>query len=64
MAEPMALNDQCMHPGAHSSPNRCPDCARFSSHSYDTGAFYTQNGFQQRWGGVCKIHGEWEDSAA
>lgn len=53
-----------MHPGAHAGPLHCPECGRFSSHSYDTGAFYTQNGFQQRWGGTCRVHGDWEDSAA
>ena len=58
------LNADCWHPGGHSKPNKCIDCGRFSSHSWTTQWFYTENGAQQRWGGICKVHGDWEESAA
>lgn len=53
-----------MHSGEHCKPNNCPDCGRYSGHSWDTGGFSTQNGWNQYWGGICIIHGEWSDSAA
>lgn len=56
--------DDCLHPGEHCQPNHCPDCGRYSSHSWDTGDYYTQNGWNQRWGGTCVKHGEWEESGA
>ena len=57
--------DDCLHPGEHVSPPcKCIECGRFSSHSWDTGWFYTPDGAQQHWGGICKIHGEWSESAA
>lgn len=55
----------CIHGGYHTDrPTNCPDCGRFCSDAWDTGWFYTENGGQQRWGGVCKEHGSWEESAA
>lgn len=43
---------------------KCPDCGRFSRHSWDTGWYGTQNGQNQDWGGTCSTHGDWSDSAA
>jgi len=53
-----------MHPGEHCQPLHCPDCGRYSRHSWDTGGFSTQNGWNQHWGGICIKHGPWSDSAA
>ena len=58
------MSDDCMHPGRHTPPIACTECGRFSSHSWDTGWFYTDNGGQQYWGGVCSLHGEWSEAAA
>lgn len=58
------LRDDCMHPGVHCPPNRCPDCGRFSRHSWDTGGYSTQNGWNQDWGGICGQCGEWSEQAA
>lgn len=56
--------DGCLHPGQHCAPLNCPDCGRFSRHSFDTGPFYTENGFQQCWGGDCSQCGEWSNEAS
>lgn len=57
--------DECMHlMGDHCRPLNCPDCGRFSRHSWDTGGLATQNGWNQHWGGICIKHGEWSDAAA
>lgn len=58
------MTADCMHPGEHHTPFNCPDCGRFSSHSWTTGLYGTQNGLNERWGGTCGQHGEWSDSAA
>lgn len=42
-------------------PLHCPHCGRFSRESWDH-ASGTQNGTVYTWGGICLIHGEWEDS--
>ena len=55
---------ECDHPGRHAIRVQCPDCGRFSAHGWDTGWYYTQNGGQQDWGGICKEHGHWSESAA
>ena len=54
----------CEHPGAHVSANNCPDCGLLSAHSWATDAWYGPDGFQQSWGGTCKRHGAWYESAA
>jgi hypothetical protein len=54
----------CLHGGRHCKPNNCPDCGRFCSDSWTTGYYYTQNGGNEDWGGHCKVHGEWSESAA
>lgn len=58
------MSTDCMHPGQHCAPLRCPDCGRYSKHSWDTGPYATQNGANQHYGGECTKHGEWSDSAA
>ena len=58
------MSGDCIHPGSHARGIQCPDCGRFCSHGWDTGWYYTQNGAQQDWGGVCKTHGDWSESAA
>lgn len=58
------MSDECEHPGEHSRTLNCPDCGRFSAHSWDTGELYSQNGFNQYWGGACKAHGSWSEAAA
>ena len=58
------MTDECDHPGGHASGVQCPDCGRFSAHGWDTGWFYTPDGAQQHWGGICKEHGRWFESAA
>ena len=51
--------------GLHTKrPNNCPDCGRFSRDSWETRWYYTADGAYQRWGGVCRAHGVWEESAA
>lgn len=52
-----------VHPGEHCEPIACPECGKFSRDSWDTGPHFNENGFQQQWGGICKTHGEWSDSA-
>jgi hypothetical protein len=54
----------CLHPGEHSKPNPCIECGRFSAHSWATRPTYGPDGFDQSWGGTCKVHGEWNDSVA
>lgn len=58
------LDDDCIHAGVHCAPLNCPDCGRFSAHSWDTGGLGTQNGWNQHWGGTCRECGEWSNSAA
>ena len=58
------MNEDCLHSGEHCKPMKCPDCGRFSRHSWDTGWFGTQDGNNQYWGGTCSVHGEWSDAAA
>jgi hypothetical protein len=58
------ITDDCTHDGEHCAPLKCLDCGRFSSHSWSTGWFGTENGSNQRWGGTCSAHGEWSESAA
>lgn len=60
----LANDVDCLHPGDHTRPLNCPDCGRFSAHSWQTRWFYTQNGGQQSWGGTCARHGEWSEDAA
>lgn len=53
-----------MHGGVHVRAYNCPDCGRFCSDSWlqrDAGG---QNGWNEYYGGVCAVHGEWSDSAA
>ena len=58
------LRDDCMHPGEHGAAIKCPDCGRFSGHSWSTGWYSTQDGGNERFGGDCSKCGEWSDSAA
>jgi hypothetical protein len=43
---------------------QCPTCGRFASQGWDSGDLYTEDGWNQRWGGVCSVHGEFSESAA
>ncbi|AOY72068.1 hypothetical protein ARZXY2_2538 [Arthrobacter sp. ZXY-2] len=56
--------DDCLHMGEHCAPLHCPDCGRFSRHSWTTEYHYTENDGNQYWGGECVRHGEWSDAAA
>ena len=56
--------DDCLHPGEHTEPICCPDCGRFSAHSWETRGEYGPNGWDQSWGGTCKRCGEWSESVA
>lgn len=56
--------DDCLHPGEHVAPIQCPDCGRFSSHSWSTRPFYGPDGYDQHWGGTCKTDGAWSESVA
>lgn len=64
MPEREDVEDECLHSGKHCRPNRCPDCGRFSSHSWTTGWVYSEDGSNEHFGGTCKVHGEWTDAAA
>lgn len=55
---------ECLHPGHHCRPLACPDCGRYSGHSWTTELHWTENGISQQWGGTCKTHGAWSDDAA
>jgi hypothetical protein len=39
----------------------CPDCGKFSRHSWTTRGMYTPDGYYQAWGGICVTHGHWSD---
>lgn len=52
-----------MHGGHHCKPWNCPDCGRFMSDSW-VEAGGGQNGWNEYYGGICAVHGEWSDSAA
>jgi len=52
----------CVHAGSLTKrPANCPDCGRFSSHSYQ---WHTNgpDGFFVMWGGTCSVHGKWSES--
>lgn len=54
----------CDHAGEHCEPLKCPECGRYSGHSWSTSGESTENGWNQYWGGTCRTHGEWSDAAA
>lgn len=49
--------------GPSCAPLKCPVCGRFSAESWTTPGQSTPSGFWQEWGGVCRRHGRWADSA-
>jgi hypothetical protein len=50
--------------GEHVRAIPCPECGKFSSHSWSTEWLYSPSGDNQYWGGTCKEHGSWMESAA
>ena len=52
---------ECDHPGRQYAPINCPDCGRFSAHSWSWST-YGPDGYYASWGGTCKTHGRWSDS--
>lgn len=60
----MSCDEKCEHPGRPSRALNCPDCGRLSAHSWITKPYYGPDGFDQQWGGTCKVHGEWSESVA
>ena len=55
--------DGCYHPGKHCRAIGCPDCGRFSRHSWETGPIATMDGTDYMWGGICETHGHWSESS-
>lgn len=56
------MRRECLHPGSHCRGLGCPDCGKFSAHSWMTAGHYGPDGWWQAWGGTCAEHGEWSDS--